>query len=120
MTTDVSEFPFVAELPKREKGRVRTLWDALDGFIDLVEQHGPPVGFTMAAKLLGLSRERIYQLADAKKFTVIMSPDGRQVIGAKSLVEFAETERKNGRPLKFDSTVNGKLLIRLSSKDSRK
>jgi Helix-turn-helix domain len=109
---DVStlDFPFVSSLPKREKTKVKTLWDSLVEFRALIEQHGPPVSHSLAAKLLGVSRQRVYELCKEGRFIEISSPDGRSVITANSLVEFAKQERKAGRPTKLETSSMYQLM----------
>lgn len=94
----VSEFPFVSELPKREVNKVRSLWDELYDFAVQVSTHGVPVPPTAAARLLGVSNARVYQLIDAGRLKTITDPAGRQAVTLNSLRVWAEAEHKNGRP----------------------
>ena len=92
-----TDFPFVAELPKREKSKLVKLWDAFRELAEFQEQHGFPVPRTAAAALLEVHPTRIDQLiADGRlmphKF------HGHIYISQNSLVAHARTERKTGRP----------------------
>ena len=107
---DAAEFPFVGELPKREAKRTLSLWETAEEFFKLLEQHGPPISFALAAKLLGVSKQRIHELNALGRFHVITSPDGKKVITGKSFVAFAEQERHSGRPTKLETASRFALM----------
>jgi hypothetical protein len=108
----VSEFPFVADLTRREHSRVVDLWRVLRGFARLVEENGPPVRPSLAAELLGVSRARLYVLVDEGRLKVIVSPDGFQAVTANSLIAFAESERLSGRHLGLSTSDVAKATFR--------
>jgi hypothetical protein len=95
---EIKEFPFVGSLPKKEKSKLVCLWESVTLFKDMIDQNGPPVSYALAAKLLGLSRQRVAQIVASGRLKIITSPDGKSVITGNSLVEFARQERKEGRP----------------------
>lgn len=107
-----NDFPFVADLPKAEKKKVASLWDRYKEFAALVDKHGPPVQFSLAAKLLGVSTARVSELVADGRFELIESPDGKRVITGNSFVQFCKLERKNGRPTKVESSPSA---IRLTA-----
>jgi hypothetical protein len=108
----VSEFPFVADLTKREHSRVVDLWRLLRSFARLVEENGPPIRPSLAAELLGVSRARLYVLVDEGRLKVIVSPDGFQAVTANSLIAFAESERVWGRHLGLSTSDVAKATFR--------
>lgn len=88
------EFPFVERLPKREKTRLGNLWEELreaskDGLFL------PPA---TAARLLDVSRQRVYDLIEQGTLKTVDFDGGRYVTEA-SIVAFCQTERKAGRPV---------------------
>lgn len=113
---EVSEFPFVGELPKREKSKVGKLWDRLQEASRVVEERGMFVPQSIVAKLLGVSRQRVHQIVqDGRLETVDVC--GERFILEDSLVEFCKLERKAGRP--FNTPVTAKeCWQRARSKDS--
>lgn len=95
------DFPFVADLPKREKSVIRTLWDEIGYCCEAQKRFGPVLPETVAAGALGISRQRMNQLVKAGRFeTVTMGK--RTYVTEDSLRAFAATERKSGRPAKVD------------------
>lgn len=100
----ISEFPFVSELPKREKSKLRTLWEELEAMHAVVEQSGVPVPPSAAAELLAVSRQRIHELiTDGKLDTVEFA--GKRYVTQASLEAWAEAEHKTGRPMKQFETL---------------
>ncbi len=93
-----NEFPFVEQLPKREKSKLRKLWDVIGEMSDLVEKEGMMIPAPMAAKALGISRQRLHVLVQERRLQVILF-HGHHYITEKALVEFAKEERKTGRPI---------------------
>jgi len=93
----ITEFPFVAQLPKREKSKLRKLWDHFEACRAITEQKGMLVPMVAAAALLGVSRQRVQELARDGRFEVVQL--GNQVfITEKDLLAYAQSERKTGRP----------------------
>lgn len=106
MIDAAADFPFVAELPKREKNRVVKLWDAFHDLAAMHAEHGLPVPRSAAADLLEVSQQRVAQLIVAGKLTVV-DFNGHSYVTEKSLKELAQSERKTGRP--FKGVSDGKL-----------
>lgn len=97
-----SEFPFVQQLPQREKSKLVKLWDHFAAVRMAIDQHGMLVPVSLAAELAGVSRQRIDQLVDSDRL-VRIELNGHPFITENSFVQWAKSERKNGRPLKQHS-----------------
>jgi hypothetical protein len=95
----VSEFPFVGELPRADRRAAKSLWDRFMDFAEHAEDKGALVPPALAAKLLGVSRQRIWQLLDAGKLERL-DFEGHAFITERSIVAWAKMERKTGRPFK--------------------
>ena len=102
--SEALEFPFVEAMPKREKSRMTRLWEKLSELRDLTERNGSFVPLTFAAKLLGISRQRTDELVRLGRLERI-DCDGHVFITERSIVAFAKSERKAGRPLKMPETL---------------
>lgn len=100
---NVTEFPFVSELPKREKSELARAWDRLVAFERLQTYHGPCVPASVAAALLGISRQRVYQLIEQGRFARL-EIEGHCFIPTGDVRAYAESERKTGRPCSFKPT----------------
>jgi hypothetical protein len=98
------DFPFVQDLPKREKSKLANLWDHFTELRSVMAEHGALVPQSFAAELLGVSPQRINQLVTAGKLTVVPFHTGRFVT-ENSIVALAKSERKNGRPFKIPESV---------------
>lgn len=94
------EFPFVQEMPKREKTRITKVWEQFRELSRIAEKKGMLVPQNFVAKLLGVSPQRIDQLAQEERLERVYV-NGAAFITENSVVEFAATERKNGRPCKM-------------------
>ena len=117
--TAVAEFPFVAELPKRQQGKVRTLWDHLSEAKKLVEEHGMLIPCTYAAELAGIHRSRIHQLCEDGQLHSVYLNSARFVTES-SFVAWVNSERKNGRPFKAPTVKESMTMAKRLVKDSRK
>jgi hypothetical protein len=104
-----TDFPFVAELPKREKSKWRKAWDAFQEVQAVTKVEGTIFPQVFVAKVLDLSTARICQLCNEGKLRVVVVGNNRFVT-ERSVLDWAETEHKAGRPLgKFlDPMVEGK------------
>ena len=80
-------------LPKRVKSK----WEDLNELCDLVDKHGPLIPLSMAAELLDLSTQRLYQLKAAGKLETIDFRN-RTWVSEQFIRGFIEDERKAGRP----------------------
>lgn len=103
MNEAVADFPFVATLPKREKSRLARLWDHFAAVREISKEHGMLVPVKMAADLAGVSHQRIADLIGDGRL-VRIDLHGHRYVTENSFVEWAKSERKNGRPLKVQSS----------------
>jgi hypothetical protein len=103
MNDAVIEFPWVEQLPKREKSRLAKLWDHFAEVRAIQREHGTIVPVKLAADLAGVTRQRIDDLVERGQLVRIYV-NGHPFITENSFVEWAKTERKNGRPLKVLAT----------------
>jgi hypothetical protein len=94
---NISEFPFVSALPRRDRSAVRSLWEQFTDFLSLSRTHGGLVPQASVARLLGLSNERVRQFVAEGRLEK-MEFDQRVWITGESLRKFASVERINGRP----------------------
>ena len=100
MIDAATDFPFVAELPRREKSRVRKLWDSFQEMRAIQAEHGFLVPRTAAAALLEVHPTRIDQLCEAGHLSRI-DWQGHRYVTENSLLARARSERlKGGRPSK--------------------
>jgi hypothetical protein len=97
MQAIANDFPFVAALPKREKGNVAKMWDLLKEMRQTSATEGQLLPTRFAAKLIGVSQQRVDQLMDSGKLMRI-DVDGHPFVTENSLVAFAKSERAAGRP----------------------
>lgn len=93
----VNEFPFVAELPKREKSKLAQLWENFQEIKAIQERKGTIVPPLIAAELLGVCRQRVWQLMEDGRLERV-TWRGQTFVTEADLLAFAESERKNGRP----------------------
>lgn len=94
------EFPFVNGLPKREKSRFMTFWDRYCQFVKLSEDKGRLVPAGIAGKILGVSKQRVYDLIKNGSVEAVQF-EGHHYLTENSLIAYAKTERKAGRPVKL-------------------
>jgi hypothetical protein len=105
-TLDLGEFPFVAELPKREKRAVVTAWDMWQEAKELIAAKGNLIPLTLAADLGGVSKQRISDLVRAGRLERVAL--GNHVfVTESSLLSWVRSERKPGRP--WPSTIGDRL-----------
>lgn len=95
----ITEFPFVGELPQREKSKLAKVWDELKELDALTEKHGNLVPYMMVGRLLNISAARVTELAKLGRLDRV-ELGGVVLIGTNSIVAYAQTERKAGRPCK--------------------
>lgn len=89
-------------LPKREKTRLARAWELLGHLREATEREGALVPVMLAAKCFDLSRSRIDSICQDGRLRRV-EVDGHVFITEASMIEFAQVERKNGRPLKTSS-----------------
>jgi hypothetical protein len=100
MESDVmNEFPFVAELPKREKSKLRKVWDRLKDFQEFMQKEGECVPPVVAAGLLDVSRQRVHELIQEASLREVRF-EGHPYVTVNSIVDHCKSERKAGRPVK--------------------
>lgn len=99
MNDAVADFPFVAELPKREKSRLARLWDHLREVRAVQAEKGEVIPQSFVGDLLGLSTQRVGQFLDEGRLEGV-SINGRRYVTVRSIEQFAQVERKTGRPFK--------------------
>lgn len=93
------DFPFVEELPKREKSRFARMWELVQEMSDKQREVGEMVPASLVAKVLRCSRQNVFSLAERGTLEAYRF-DGHLFITRRSLVAYAEAERQVGRPLK--------------------
>lgn len=94
---EVLEFPFVEELPKREKSKLVKIWDQFKALSDAQKEHGILLPAVFVASMLGVSRQRVHTLGQEGRLKVIRI-GGQPFITEESTIEYARSERKSGRP----------------------
>jgi len=99
-------FPFLAEVPKRERPAIMDGWAELEEFQEMVRQNGAAIPATFAAKLLNVSKQRVYELIETGRLQRI-ELGGHGFVTADSLVAWGKAEHKVGRPA---GIFNGKKL----------
>jgi hypothetical protein len=110
------EFPFVAALPKREKSKFTKLWDHFQEVKRVTDERGMIVPPHLAAKLLGVTRQRVNFFMNEGRLDTVEVGGSRYII-EDSLVEFCKLERKEGRPPNLPTTMK-ESWRRARSKDS--
>ena len=93
------EFPFMPEVPRRERSRLNLLIDQLNEWKAAEREHGTMLPIRFAAKLCGVSHERLGQLVQEGRI-VRVDLGGHVYVTEKSVIEWAQSERKVGRPVK--------------------
>lgn len=107
--SEAIEFPFVTELPKRERKRVMTVWERFEAIKKVTDEKGMLLPVVFAAKLLGISQQRVHNIiADGRLEAINL--DGHKFIPEESFVAFCKLERKNGRPVKLKAPSFGECL----------
>lgn len=100
----VTEFPFVEEMPKREKSKLVKVWDRLVAFKEIQEREGTLLSSRFVASLLDVSQQRVSELMKLGKL-VRIDFEGHPFITEASVVAYAKSERKAGRPVKFPTNL---------------
>lgn len=98
----VAEFPFVAGLPKGQKGKLARAWDLVNEIREIEKTNGQLIPLMLAAACLNVSRSRIDDFVNDGRLTR-KEIQGHVFITEKSLIECAAFERKSGRPSKKPS-----------------
>lgn len=95
----VTEFPFVAALPKREQSKIGSLWDRLKECEAAVKAHGMLLPQRYVADLLGVTPQRINQLVNEGR---LLSVDigGVRLVSEDSVVAWAKVAHTCGDRIK--------------------
>ena len=96
----LSEFPFVAQMPKRQKTRLQRVWDILGEYRSTIEREGNLVPASLASALLDVSHQRVMQLCNLGKLRRV-EVAGHVYVTEQSVLDLAKMERKAGRPMKI-------------------
>jgi hypothetical protein len=113
------DMPFVNDLPKREKSRWVRVMESFQEAKKITDEKGMLVPVALAAKIGGVSKQRIDQLCDAGALERVYL-DGHPFIPENSLLAWAQSERKSGRPFK-DPTLREMVTISADvAKESRR
>ena len=94
------DFPFVENLPKREKSRLQKFWDAWNQAKAMLAEKGDVMPATLAAKLCDISKQRIFDLMEKGKLERVEINGHVFVTEASLLAWLNEPENKGGRPRK--------------------
>lgn len=98
------DFPFVAEMPKRERSKVATLWDRFQRLKEITDEKGMLLPPAFCAKLLGVCRQRVYVLMDEGRLEKV-EVDGHTFVTEESFIAWCRAEHKNGRPTKIQNAT---------------
>jgi len=93
----VGNFPFFSTLRKHEKNRISKMWEKLAVFIRRHRSGGGIVSQISAARLLGVSPQRVWKLIEEDRLQAI-SYNGRRFVTSNSLREWASQEHKIRKP----------------------
>jgi len=93
-----SEFPFVQQLPKREKTKLQRFWESFQEMKDAQIEHGVLLPVKFCAALADVSHQRIHQLIAAGTIKTVVI-QGHPFVTEASFVEWMKTDRKPGRHL---------------------
>lgn len=102
----VKEFPFVENLPKLEKTRIQRVWEHFQQVRQISQTEGIPIPQHFVAKLLGLSQARVTQLVQSGQLKAVRVGEQRMVT-ENSLVDWARSEHKAGRPTRLHQIEPG-------------
>jgi len=101
--SNTADFPFVAELPRAEKKAVKSFWEQFDEMRAAIKEHGIMLPTGAVAKLLGVSRTRVYDLIENGTL-LTYTFNGQKLVTEKSVVAWSVAEHKNGRPVQFNTS----------------
>lgn len=95
-----SEFPFMAGLPKREKTRLQKVMEHFREIKAISEKKGMLVPARLAARILDVSAARVNDLMKSGTLERV-EVNEHPFVTEESLIEYAASERKAGRPSKL-------------------
>lgn len=93
----ITEFPFVAEMPRRDKTRYEKVWDSFQRVKAITDKEGAIWPVMFVAKILGVSNERVHELMKNDRLKRV-EVDGHPFVTEVSMLDYAKSERKAGRP----------------------
>lgn len=100
---EAMDFPAFASLPKREKSKLQKVWDAFQELSRVTEQKGLLVNQSIAARVLDVSKQRVFELVRMGRLET-HEFNGVPLVTENSILAFAKSERKAGRPRKIPTT----------------
>jgi hypothetical protein len=106
----VEDLPKLADLPKRERTKLQKVWDRFEELSKLQEEKGMLMPVRFAAKILDVSRPRCDELIHNGDLECI-DLDGQRFVTGNSVVAYAKSERKAGRPLKVQTSKESNARI---------
>jgi hypothetical protein len=94
-----TEFPFMAGLPATERKGVNDGWKLVHEVRTFMDRHVALIPVAVAAKALGVSKQRVHFLCNVGKL------DGKSILSLRfvtdeSLTKYWESNDKGGRPRK--------------------
>lgn len=117
-TAELFEFPFVkdlpklSDLPKREQSKLQKVWNQVAELRAIQEQKGGLFPIRLVCGMLDVSRQRVYELIEAGRLECVDMEGGVRMVTGESVVGFAQTERKAGRPVKVQEEAKAKGIFR--------
>lgn len=115
--SEALDFPAFAHLPKRDKSRIERVWDSFQELSRVSEQKGMLIPQVYAARVLDVTPQRVTELIRRGILETYKVHDVPFVTG-NSVVAYAKSERKAGRPPKSIYTDKGtvKAVLGVGSK----
>lgn len=98
--SEALDFPFVKSLPKRDKKKAVSMWEAFQELQRLTEKHGMLMPVRFAARILGVSVQRVYDLMNEDRLGFVKA-DGKIFVTGDSVTAYAKSERKAGCNLRY-------------------
>jgi len=109
----------MSELPKKEKGKLQSLWDHYSEVSKLVEHYGMLIPCSFAAQLAGVTKQRIHQLCDKDQLHAVHL-NGLRFVTEASFLDWMRSEHKNGRPFKAPTFKESMAMAKTLVKDFSK
>jgi len=98
--SEAYEFPFMAALPKREQRKVATAWEDFVALRREAQEKGIPLPVTFAARVLNVSRQRVYELIEAGRLQTVCVGD-HTFVTSDSVEAYQRSDRSPGRRAKL-------------------
>jgi len=95
---EVAEQFTLFDIPADEPKKVRTKWQELQEMAEVADANGGLVPPVVAASLLDVSRQRVYELMKDARFRSYVF-FGVTYVPVDDVVAFVNSERKSGRPV---------------------